>query len=52
MFLSAFFFNLARNRVDQLDEVSTIYDDKCLHHSCKYICFFSCVACECTKLKS
>ncbi len=42
---------LPRNRVDQLDEDSADYDDKRMCFSCKHICFFSCVACECSKSK-
>ena len=45
------FVNLPQNRLDQLDEESADYDDKRLCHSCKHICFFSCVACECSKSK-
>lgn len=39
------------NRLDQLDEDSADYDDKRLCHSCKHICFFSAVACECSESK-
>ena len=45
------FVKLPQNKVDQLDEDSADYDDKRLCHSCKHICFFSCVACECSKSK-
>uniref|UniRef100_A0A7S4IRS9 JmjC domain-containing protein n=1 Tax=Odontella aurita TaxID=265563 RepID=A0A7S4IRS9_9STRA len=43
--------NLPRNRLDQLDEESADYDDKRLCHACKHVCFFSCVACECSQTK-
>ena len=43
--------NLPPNRLDQLDEESADYDDKRLCHSCKHICFFSAVACECSVSK-
>jgi len=39
------------NRLDQIDERSTDYDEKRLCHACKHICFFSCVACECSQSK-
>ena len=39
------------NRLDQLDEESADYDDKRLCHSCKHICFFSAVACDCSESK-
>ena len=42
---------LPPNRLDQLDEMSADYDDKRLCHSCKHICFFSAVACECSESK-
>lgn len=42
---------LPQNKVDQLDEDSADYDDKRMCFSCKHICFFSCVACECSKSK-
>jgi len=42
---------LPKNRLDQLDEESADYDDKRLCHACKHICFFSCVACECSQSK-
>lgn len=42
---------LPPNRLDQLDEESADYDDKRLCHSCKHICFFSAVACECSESK-
>lgn len=45
------YINLPPNRIDQLDEDSANYDDKRLCFSCKHICFFSCVACECSKSK-
>jgi len=45
------FIDLPQNRLDQLDEESADYDDKRLCHSCKHICFFSCVACECSQSK-
>lgn len=45
------YISLPPNRVDQLDEDSALYDDKRLCHACKHICFFSCVACECSKSK-
>ncbi len=45
------YINLPPNKVDQLDEDSANYDDKRLCHACKHICFFSCVACECSKSK-
>lgn len=43
--------DLPPNRFDQLDEESADYDDKRLCHSCKHICFFSAVACECSESK-
>lgn len=43
--------NLPKNRLDQLDEESADYDDKRLCHACKHVCFFSCVACECSQTK-
>ena len=43
--------DLPPNRLDQLDEESADYDDKRLCHSCKHICFFSAVACECSESK-
>ena len=43
--------NLPPNRLDQLDEESADYDDKRLCHACKHVCFFSCVACECSQSK-
>lgn len=42
---------LPSNRLDQLDEESADYDDKRLCHSCKHICFFSAVCCECSDRK-
>ena len=42
---------LPPNRLDQLDEESADYDDKRLCHSCKHICFFSAVVCECSESK-
>ena len=42
---------LPANRLDQLDEESADYDDKRLCHSCKHICFFSAVCCECSDRK-
>ena len=42
---------LPKNRLDQLDEESADYDDKRLCHACKHVCFFSCVACECSQSK-
>mmetsp|Transcript_10156 Transcript_10156/g.12872 ORF Transcript_10156/g.12872 Transcript_10156/m.12872 type:complete len:692 (-) Transcript_10156:313-2388(-) len=45
------YINLPVNKVDQLDEDSANYDDKRLCHACKHICFFSCVACECSRSK-
>ena len=45
------YITLPPNRVDQLDEDSANYDDKRLCHACKHICFFSCVACECSRSK-
>lgn len=45
------YISLPPNEVNQLDEESANYDDKRLCHACKHICFFSCVACECSKLK-
>jgi hypothetical protein len=42
---------LPPNRLDQLDEESADYDDKRLCHSCKHICFFSAVCCECSESK-
>jgi len=43
--------DLPPNRLDQLDEESADYDDKRLCHSCKHICFFSAVCCECSDSK-
>jgi histone demethylase JARID1 len=45
------YIDLPVNKVDQLDEESANYDDKRLCHECKHVCFFSCVACECSKSK-
>jgi JmjC domain, hydroxylase/C5HC2 zinc finger len=42
---------LRKNRLDQLDPESSDYDDKRLCHACKHVCFFSAVACECSKSK-
>lgn len=42
---------LPPNRLDQLDEESMEYDDKRLCHACKHVCFYSCVACECSHSK-
>ena len=42
---------LPPNRLDKLDEDSADYDDKRLCHACKHICFFSAVACECSRSK-
>jgi len=42
---------LPPNRLDRLDEESADYDDKRLCHSCKHICFFSAVCCECSESK-
>jgi len=42
---------LPPNRLDQLDEDSADYDDKRLCHACRHICFFSAVACECSRSK-
>lgn len=42
---------LPANRLDQLDEKSADYDDMRLCFSCKHVCFFSCVACECSQSK-
>jgi len=41
--------NLPKNRLDRLDEASADYDDKRQCFTCKYICFFSAVACECSQ---
>ena len=43
--------SLPKNRLDQLDESSADYDDKRLCFSCKHVCFFSAVACECSQSK-
>jgi len=43
--------SLPKNRLDQLDDESADYDDKRLCHACKHVCFFSCVACECSQSK-
>ena len=43
--------SLPPNRLDRLDEESADYDDKRLCHSCKHICFFSAVCCECSESK-
>jgi len=40
---------LPKNRVDFIDESSADYDDKRLCHTCKHVCFFSAVACECSQ---
>lgn len=45
------YIDLPPNKVDQLDEDSANYDDKRNCLACKHICFFSCVACECSKSK-
>lgn len=42
---------LPKNRVDQLDEESADYDDKRLCHSCKHVCFFSAIGCQCSQSK-
>lgn len=42
---------LPANVLDQLDEESADYDDKRLCHSCKHICFFSAICCECSDNK-
>lgn len=42
---------LPANRFDQLDESSANYDDKRQCYKCKHVCFFSAVACECSRLK-
>lgn len=42
---------LPKNRLDRLDEECMEYDDKRLCHACKHICFYSCVACECSHSK-
>jgi len=42
---------LPKNKLDQLDDESADYDDKRLCHSCKHVCFFSAVACECSQSK-
>ncbi len=42
---------LPQNRLDQLDEDSADYDDRRMCFSCKHICFYSCVACECSRSK-
>lgn len=42
---------LPPNRLDQLDDESADYDDKRMCHSCKHICFFSAVCCECSDQK-
>jgi len=42
---------LPPNRLDKLDDESADYDDKRLCHSCKHICFFSAVCCECSDSK-
>ena len=43
--------SLPKNRYDQLDNDSSDYDDKRLCYSCKHVCFFSAVACECSQSK-
>jgi len=43
--------SLPKNRLGQLDDESADYDDKRLCHACKHVCFFSCVACECSQSK-
>jgi len=43
--------DLPPNRLDKLDEESADYDDKRMCHSCKHICFFSAVCCECSDSK-
>jgi len=43
--------SLPKNRYDQLDNDSADYDDKRLCYSCKHVCFFSAVACECSQSK-
>lgn len=42
---------LPKNRCDKVDEASAEYDDKRLCHSCKHVCFFSAVACECSRTR-
>ena len=41
--------SLPTNVVDQLDEASADYDDMRLCHTCRQVCFFSAVACECSQ---
>jgi JmjC domain, hydroxylase/C5HC2 zinc finger len=43
--------SLPKNRLDQLDERSANYDDRRVCHGCKHVCFFSAVACECSRTK-
>ena len=43
--------SLPKNRYDQLDNDSADYDDKRLCYSCKHVCFYSAVACECSQSK-
>jgi len=43
--------SLPKNRLDHLDEESAEYDDKRSCHACKHVCFFSCIACECSESK-
>ncbi|GKY90390.1 hypothetical protein MPSEU_000013000 [Mayamaea pseudoterrestris] len=42
---------LPPNVVDRIDEDSADYDDRRLCHTCKHVCFFAAVACECSQLK-
>jgi hypothetical protein len=42
---------LPKNRCDQVDEASADYDDKRSCHLCKHVCFFSAVACECSRTR-
>jgi hypothetical protein len=42
---------LPKNRCDQVDEASADYDDKRLCRTCKHVCFFSAVACECSRTR-
>ena len=43
--------HLRPNRFDQLDEASANYDDQRTCHYCKYICYFTAVACQCSHSK-
>ena len=43
--------SLPPNCLEHLDELSATYDERRLCHECKYVCFFSAVACGCSQSK-